>query len=88
MERKLDRLLTNKSYSAVALTDAMAHTYNPNFDTWLNKINKYLDEHRNASIKSMLNRRELLDAYTIMQEYASDGVMNFYETAERINSED
>ena len=87
-ERKLERLLTNKSYSAVALEDAMAHTYDPDFDIWLNKINTYLEKNRNASIRSMLNRRELVDAYSIMQEYGSDGVMDFYKTAERVNSED
>lgn len=88
MEKKLDRLLTTKSYSFVALKDAMAHTYNPDFNTWLNKINTYLSENRNASLRSMLNKRELIDAYTIMQEYASDGVMKFYETAEKINNEE
>lgn len=87
-EKKLARLLTNKSYSEVALEDAMAHTYDPDFDTWLNKINTYLDERWNASIRSMLNKYELVDAYTIMQEYGSDGVMDFYKTAERVNNED
>lgn len=57
----------------------MVKTYDPDFNTWHNKINTYLAEHRNASLRSMLNREELIDAYDIMRSFASDEVMKFHK---------
>lgn len=77
MLKNLDRLLVNKPYSSVALQNTMAKTYDPDLEKWINKLNHHLEEHWNASLRAMLNKQELIDAYDIMSEYASDDTMKF-----------